>query len=193
MLLLFIIDILTVETGDRVWWKWQKPTASIAVRLSEARLLFDSKLKLSRCDEPSSSSSSSHGQCEQLDENALSRAGVYSYRIKDPGCYYFLISNGVLNSITTVIATSAQKASIPFENAIFFFLLFSFHNVNARIMLYCINLISTLILYKILTKRKENAGKFLNDFSHFAFKNDALILIFFDIIASHKTLQPATH
>jgi hypothetical protein len=104
------LDILTVEAGDRVWWKWQKP-ASITVRLSEANLLFDNKIKLNQCE--------THGKCEQLEENALSRACVYSYRIREPGCYYFLISNDVLSSITTVIATSAQKARACFQLKVF--------------------------------------------------------------------------
>ena len=91
---------MTVETGDRVWWKWPKQV-EITVKLDEANLLFDKKLDTTKCK--------STGGCEELDSNGLAKAGVYCYLIRKAGVYCFSLSNGKEHFTTTVVATSVQK------------------------------------------------------------------------------------
>lgn len=43
-----LIEIMTVESGDLIWWRWGK-NASISMCLVDASLLFDKKLEFDKC------------------------------------------------------------------------------------------------------------------------------------------------
>lgn len=47
--------------------------------------------------------------CHQLDADGLARSGIYSFKPKKAGCYYFRVFNGVEEFVMTVVVTSAQK------------------------------------------------------------------------------------
>lgn len=99
-MLLNLKEILTVETGDLIWWKWNK-SISLNMSLSEANLLYDKKFEMDLCQES--------GGCEKLETNSLTKSGVYSYKIKKAGCYYFLVMKETKKFVITLVATSAQK------------------------------------------------------------------------------------
>ena len=93
--------ITTVESGDLVWWKWNK-THALTMNLIECQLLFDKRLELAKCK-------AAQRPCEELDSNGLARSGVYSFRVRQAGAYYFRVFNGDEEFTVTVIATSAEK------------------------------------------------------------------------------------
>ena len=94
-------EIVTLETGDYAWWKWSKAT-EITMRLCDASLMFDRRFDTdARCDVSNA--------CAQLEANGLAKSGIYAYRFKRPGCYYFIVNNGKSETIMTIVATSVQK------------------------------------------------------------------------------------
>ena len=94
-------EILIAETGDLVWWKWNKLSTAM-IRLYDANLVYDKKISTDKCKV--------FGGCQQLETNAILKTGIYSYRIKKPGCYYFLFKNDEnAGEILTLLATSSPK------------------------------------------------------------------------------------
>lgn len=49
------------------------------------------------------------GGCQQLESNGLAKSGIYSFRVRKAGCYYFRIYNGENETIITLIATAAPR------------------------------------------------------------------------------------
>jgi hypothetical protein len=77
------------------------------MRLLYATLLFDKRIDVDKC-----MNSNSDYSCEQLDSDGLAKSGIYSYKFKKAGVYYFMVTNGETESIITLVATSAQKVNI---------------------------------------------------------------------------------
>jgi hypothetical protein len=44
----FGIDLVTMETGDIIWWKWTPP-AEITIQLIDYSFLFDKKIDSEKC------------------------------------------------------------------------------------------------------------------------------------------------
>ncbi len=95
--------ISTVESGDTIWWKWSKQY-SITMNLIETNLVSDRKIEREKYK-----GSSLNEKCEDLQSNSLTRSGVYAYKIKYAGCYYFRVFNGMDEFTVTVIAPPAEK------------------------------------------------------------------------------------
>ena len=90
-----------METGDLIWWEWKK-FSSAMIRLNDASLVYDKKINKEKCN--------IFGTCIQLEKDALLKTGIYSYRIKRPGCYSFLFKNDEKNAeVITIIAAAAPK------------------------------------------------------------------------------------
>jgi plastocyanin len=95
--------ITTMESGDLVWWKWNK-SQTITMNLVDAQLIGDKKIEREKCK-----GSVAQSQCDDISSNILARSGIYSFKIKYAGCYYFAVSNGSEQFTVTIIATSAEK------------------------------------------------------------------------------------
>ncbi|CAF0781764.1 unnamed protein product [Brachionus calyciflorus] len=92
-------SVLTVETGDLIWFKWNK-TIPISIKLDEACLVNDK-----------TRNKKSHNQteCQRYDSKVIQRCGVYAFKITYAGCYYFCINNETDKFSLTVIASPALK------------------------------------------------------------------------------------
>jgi len=95
----FGTELLTMETGDTIFWRWPAPV-EITINLTEYNFLGNKKFNNERCKVGS--------DCEALD-SGLSKVGVRSFNIKNAGIYYFEINNASERRVLTVVATSAQN------------------------------------------------------------------------------------
>ncbi len=100
-LIKFIIEVFTVETGDLIWWEWKKFSTAM-ICLHDASLVYDKRVNKEKCN--------LFGTCQQLEQDAILKTGIYSYRVKRPGCYSFLFKNDEnQGEIMTILATAAPK------------------------------------------------------------------------------------
>ncbi len=95
----FGVDLLTMETGDTIFWRWAPPV-EITVCLKDYNFLSDKKINSVRSKDPEEN--------KALDL-ALSKIGVRSFKIKNAGIYYFEINTTKERCVLTVVATSAQN------------------------------------------------------------------------------------
>lgn len=100
--------INSVESGDLIWWKWNKSN-SLAMNLIETQLLFDKKVEREKCKIYSFAEKCEEQTPGNSTSSSLARSGVYSYKIKNAGCYYFRVFNGLEQFTVTVVATAAEK------------------------------------------------------------------------------------
>ena len=72
------------------------------IRLYNADLVYDKKIPKDTCK--------LFGDCDQLESKALLKTGVYSFRVRKPGVYYFLYKNDEnRGEIITITAPSSPK------------------------------------------------------------------------------------
>lgn len=91
-------NVLTVESGDHVWFKWPK-SISVSIKLDDTSLISNKVRKKNR----------NENQSNKYDASALEKSGVFAYRIYSAGCYYFNIQSDNNSYSITVISSSAQK------------------------------------------------------------------------------------
>lgn len=96
------LDLLTLETGDSIWWKWNNTQALITIKLTDYNLISNKKIEIEKCKVVKDG-------CEQLDANGIARSGVRTFNVKYAGIYYFDIYDGDNITTLTIVATSMQK------------------------------------------------------------------------------------
>lgn len=95
--------MISIESGDLLWLKWSKPSV-LKISMLDARLLYDKKIELDRCDK--------YAGCKSLYADGLGKSGIYSYKFKKAGCYFLLVQKedeDVPEQTLTVVVTPAEK------------------------------------------------------------------------------------
>lgn len=91
-------NVLTVESGDYVWFKWPK-TIPVSIKLNETSLISKKSKKYS----------SSDNEALEYDSSFLQKSGIFAYKINSAGCYYFNVNSDDSSYSVTVISSSVQK------------------------------------------------------------------------------------
>jgi hypothetical protein len=91
-------DILSIDYGDKVCWKWSLPS-QIRIKLLGADLLYGRQIEPPECHNMK--------HCQQLD--SISKVGIYCFPFKRAGVYYFQIDNGTSKVVIPIMAKHTEK------------------------------------------------------------------------------------
>lgn len=94
-------DILQIEAGHKVWWKWDKQQLQTQIKFIDATLVGDKKLNTNRCK--------SFGVCDGIKSSAFAKLGFHCVKITKPGVYYYSVQIESNKRIATIVAYSPEK------------------------------------------------------------------------------------